>query len=599
MLVELNIANYAVIDQLRLTLGAGFNVMTGQTGAGKSIILGALGLLLGDRADAGMVRAGEERAYIEGIFELADEAAARVGALLDHDVHEEGLILSREVSAGGRNVCRVNGRAVPQRRFAEVGALIVDIHGQSEHLSLLRPGEHLELLDRYAGLTGLRGRLAEVVRELTAVRERLARIGREQSELQARLDLLTFQSAEIAAAALEPGEDEALSAERTLLLNAEKACGLAREAVGALEQDHPAHPGAIEMIGMAVRSLAALEKFQPALEPQRLIAESAMVELQELVRELSLFADGLHADDRRLEQIQARLDLLGGLKRKYGSDIDEVLAFGRRAAEELHQAGTGARTQQDLLGQLPELEAQAAGLAAELSNERARGAGTLTTAVEEQLEGLGMAGARLAVVIEQTAHQAGLPLAAHGLSAFDGVVQSGQTLATGEGPPERLRFDVTGVDRVEFLIAPNLGEPLKPLASTASGGETSRLMLAIKGALAKADPLPILVFDEIDAGIGGKVGEAVGRRLWDLGRHHQVLAVTHLPQIASCGDRHFAVRKLVEGGRTTTRAVEVTGAERVAEIGGMLGSDSVATRKKAQELLTQSAGIITGGANQL
>lgn len=589
MLIELNISNYAVIDTLRLTLGPGFNVLTGETGAGKSIILGALGLLLGDRADAAMVRSGAERAYVEGIFELGLDACATVGALVDLDIENDGLILSREVSSAGRSVCRINGRAVPQRKFSEVGALMVDVHGQGEHLSLLRPAEHADLLDRYGGLTDLRGRFGGVVRDFGAVRRQISRITKEREELDARAELLSFQVAEIAAAGLVPGEEEALAAERTLLLNAERAVQLAKEAVGALEQDHPAHAGAIELIGIAVRSLSALEQFEPALAAQRKTAESAVLDLQDLVRELEVFADGLEKDDRRLGDIEERLNLLGSLKRKYGPGIDHILAFAARSARELEVQGESGQLLEELSSQQTALAARAAGLAAELSNERMQAACLLSAEVERQLAGLGMDGAKLAVVLEHREDERGLPAAPGVPQPFDGIVQSGAAVPSGKNPAPFMKFDSTGVDRVEFLISANRGEPLKPLASTASGGETSRLMLAIKGALVKADPVPTLVFDEIDAGIGGRVGEAVGQRLRSLGRLHQVLAVTHLPQIASCGDLHVSVRKAAEAGRTTTRVVEVSGEQRISEIGSMLGSDTEATRQKARELLAQNA----------
>lgn len=595
MLIELNISNYAVIDGLRLTLGPGFNVLTGETGAGKSIILGALGLLLGDKADAAMVRSGAERAYVEGIFDLAEDACALVGGLVELDVENDGLILSREVSSSGRSVCRVNGRAIPQRKFAEVGALIVDIHGQGEHLSLLRPAEHGDLLDRYGGLTELRQTFGKLVGELNSARRQIQRIKKEREEMDARVELLSFQAAEIAVANLTLGEEESLGAERTLLLNVEMAVQLAKEAVGALEQDHPAHAGAIELIGMAVRSLSALEQFEPGLEVQRKTAESAVLDLQDLVRELETFANGLEKDDRRLEEIEERLTLIGSLKRKYGPGIDHILAFGERATRDLQLQGESSHLLEELAGQQAQLCRAAGKLAGELSHRRMQSACRLSEEVERQLAGLGMEGAKLAVMLEHREDERGLPRAPGAAQPFDGVVQSGVASASAHQQVSQFKFDSTGIDRVEFLISANRGEPLKPLASTASGGETSRLMLAIKGALVKADPVPTLVFDEIDAGIGGRVGEAVGQRLWSLGRLHQVVAVTHLPQIASCGDLHVCVRKVVEEGRTATRAIAVTGEQRIVEISSMLGSETEATRRKAQELLEQNAARIGSG----
>jgi DNA repair protein RecN (Recombination protein N) len=587
LLVELNISNYAVIDKLSLTLGPGFNVLTGETGAGKSIILDALGLLLGDRVDGGQVRAGADKALIEGIFELPPDLAAAVGQLLGGDVEADGLILAREVSSGGRSICRINGSAVPQRRLAEVGAKIVDIHGQGDHLSLLRPSEHLGLLDRYAGLGGRTAEFAALVKELGSTRRQLKSLRIEQQERAARAELLRFQAAEIAAAQLTPGEEEALAAERTLRLNAEKATQLAEEAVNALDPDHIGQAGAIELIGRSVRALSALEHFEPALEAQRGAAESAALDLEELVREVRRFAERLEYDQRRLDQIEERLDLIASLRRKYGPGVEEILAFGARASEELESRGRGEERLAELESAQAALLEQAALLAPKLSEARIAAARTLTAAVEHELQELGMEGARLGVAFKHELSEMGLRAeGVHDLTVESGSAASSAEAGAGAGAGDRLlRFDATGVDSVEFLIAANPGEPLRPLATTASGGETSRLMLAIKGALAQVDPVPVLVFDEVDAGIGGRVGEVVGRRLLALGRLHQVLAVTHLPQIASCGDRHISVRKVVEAGRTYTRAVAVTAGDRVKEIGSMLGSETDATRARAAELL--------------
>lgn len=595
MLVELSIANYALIDSLRLQLGPGFNVLTGETGAGKSIILGALGLLLGDRAEGAMVRSGEHRAYVEGVFELSREAAAGVGELVDLDVAQDGLILSRDLSATGPSVCRLNGRAVPLRTLAQVGALIVDIHGQGEHLSLLRPAAQLDLLDRYAGLGGLRKRMSGLVSELVEVRARLAESIARAGQREARAELLSFQASEIAAARLVPGEDLALNAERTLLLNARRALELAREASGALEQDLSEQVGAIELIARAVRSLAALEQLAPALAPQRRSAQSAALELQEVVRELNEFVEGLQGDDHRLEQIQDRLERISSLKRKYGTGIEQILAFEQSASRELQEQRQGGRALQELGAREALLTAEASELASELSQHRMAAACRLTAEVETQLAGLGMPGSRLAVAMRQQHDDTGLPMSPGGPGAFGGVIESGRALPSGDAPPYRLRFNAGGVDRVEFLIGAHQTESLKPLASTASGGETSRLMLALKGALIQADPVPTLVFDEIDSGIGGRIGEAVGLRLWALGRRHQVLAVTHLPQIASFADLHLSVRKVAEGARMVTTVIPVQDGDRVAEVSAMLGSDSRATRQKAEELLAQNRSKRAGG----
>jgi DNA repair protein RecN (Recombination protein N) len=584
MLVELNITNYAVIDRLSVGFSPGFNVLTGETGAGKSIILDALGLLLGDKADPGAIRAGSSQSYIEGIFEVAPDAAARLSEMLDLDVAADGLIVAREVTASGRSVCRVNGRAFPQRRLAEIGDLLVDVHGQSGHLSLLRPAEQAELLDRYAGLTDLRARYAGVVRTLTRTRKEMQALRLEYADSEGRKELLAFQVQEISAAGLRPGEEETLAGERALRVNALRIHELVGLAQSALVGDEVGEPGAVELIGRAVQSLAALEKIDGRMGDTRRTAESAALQLEELARDLRDFAEGVEYDQMRLAEIEERLNLISSLKRKYGATVEEVLQFETRANVELHRLNTHGSSLAHLEARAEQLRAEAANLAAHLSSARREGASRLTAAVEDRLGGLGMDGARLGVSFALAPDPQGLEPAEAPIPA---LVASGR-LEPGELTPGPLKFDLTGVDRLQLVVSAKPGEPLRPLAAVASGGETSRLMLAIKSVLSEADSVPILVFDEIDAGIGGRVGEAVGRRLWDLGRSHQVVAVTHLPQIAAFGDRHFSVRKLVEDGRTSTSVVPVEGDARIAELTSMLGSDTPATRQKAAELLTET-----------
>lgn len=585
MLVELSVTNYAVIERLKVAFGPGFNVVTGETGAGKSIILDALGLLLGDKADPGAIRAGEPQAYVEGIFEIDPEVAGVVSELLDLDVETDGLIVAREVNASGRSVCRINGRAYPQRKLAEIGNLLVDVHGQSEHLSLLRSSEHVDLLDRYAGLTDLRSRYAEVVRTLTRTRKEMQALEQEHADAAGRKDLLAFQAQEISAASLTEGEEEALVGERTLRVNALRIHELIGLARSALDSDEAGELGAVELIGRAVQSLAALEKIDPGMDQARRTAETAALQLEELVRELRDFAEGVEYDQHRLADIEERLNLISSLKRKYGDSVEQILEFEIRANTELARLNDHGNSVEHLDLQVRALLKEAAGLAGQLSAARRQAAGKLTAAVEKQLGGLGMEGARLGVAFGLAGDPKGLESGP--ATAVVCVVSGGSSVPDGSVAPP-FKFDLTGVDRVEFVISPNPGEPLRPLSTIASGGETSRLMLAIKGVLSRADAVPILVFDEIDAGIGGRVGESVGRRLWELGRHHQVVAVTHLPQIAAYGDRHLSVRKTVEAGRTTTQVAPVEGEARVAELTQMLGSDTAATRQKAAELLTET-----------
>ncbi|MDQ4149472.1 MAG: DNA repair protein RecN [Actinomycetota bacterium] len=588
MLAELNIANYAVIEELRLVLGRGFNVLTGETGAGKSIIIGALGFVLGDRADAGVVRAGADRAIVEAIFELDESISAHLRPLLPETTggDELTLILAREVAPNGRSVCRINGRAVTLRQLTEVGMRLVDVHGQGAHLSLLRLPEQLELIDRYAGVSPLLDELAAVVRSLWEVRKALDGTRADEAAISDRLELLAFQVREIESARLEPGEDEALTKERSLLVNAERAAELLAAALEALDPDgsHISR-GAADLVSEGVSALEALEKLDERFSELRLMAESIAFQLQDLQRELIGFRDTIEFDPHRLGEVQERLDAISALKRKYGPSIDAILEYRAQAAEELEALRSPEMSVAELVAREAPLLRQAARLAGQLSERRRAATADLIGQVEQELQGLGMAGARMGAAFEFQEDADGLPLGAQGFEVGALMIESGAERPSGEVSTKPLRFDARGVDRVELLVSANSGEPLRPLAKVASGGETARLMLAIKTVLSRADPVPTLVFDEIDAGIGGRIGETVGQRLWSLGRRHQVIAVTHLPQIACYADTHLQVSKVSRGGRTITRVAELTGDRRVGELSHMLGSDTAATRRKAEELL--------------
>jgi DNA repair protein RecN (Recombination protein N) len=586
LLAELSIGNYAVIDRLRLRLGPGFNVLTGETGAGKSIIIGALSFVLGERADPGVIRAGESEATVEAIFDLEAELPPAIAQRLPDLSDEATLILTREISSSGRTTCRLNARAVPMRLIQEVGMHLVDVHGQGAHLSLLRVSEHVDLIDRFGGLLDLRKQLAGEVRRIVAVRGEMSRLRVERARAVERADLLSFQVNEISAARLKEGEEEALIAERTLQVNAEKISGLLAAACEALEQQEvSSSQGALDLISQAAGALTALERLDPTFESYRKAAETLQYQVQDLRRELTAFLSGIEFDPRRLAEVQERIDVISGLKRKYGPTIGDISSFADRAHGELNSLSRAESSMAELAAELEELIERAAKLAGTLSLARRDAAGRLTSGVEGHLEGLGMPGAKLAVQFSHQTSSDGFPIHELGFDLADAVIDTGSTMEADEVHRGPLRFDATGVDRVEFLISANPGEPLRPLARVASGGETARLMLAIKNVLSEADMVPTLVFDEVDAGIGGRVAEAVGIRLRSLGRRHQVLAVTHLPQIACYADAHLRVTKQLSAGRTITNVVPVENEERVLELSQMLGADTPATRTKAAELL--------------
>ena len=575
MLAELHIENFAIIEELHLRFGPGFNVLTGETGAGKSIIVDAVSTLLGGRAETGVIRSGADEARVEGIFLLNKAMQEAILPILRRDglegEDEETLILAREIRRGGRSICRVNGRAVTLKVLEQIGQRLVDIHGQTEHLSLLRVREHLDLLDRYGRLWPLRERVAAKVRELRQVRQELEGLLRDERELARRADLLAYQVREIASANLRVGEEEELESERARLANAERLMELADETYRALYEGEERQLSAIDLLGQVARNLAELERLDPGLRGQQQVAEEAACQLEELARSLRAYRDTIEYNPARLRQVEERLDLIHELKRKYGDSIAEILAFGEEAQRELEGIVHSEERVEELRAREDELLHEIGELASRLSAERRAAGDRLAKAIEAELAELGMKGARFAVAIEQE-------------EAEDGAWVDGR----------RYAFDERGLDRVEFLIAPNVGEPLKPLAKIASGGETSRLMLALKTVLSAADRTPILIFDEIDAGIGGRAGGVVGRKLWSLtaeaspdGVGHQVLCVTHLPQLACYGDVHFKVAKAVVGGRTIASARALSEEERVEELAAMLGTATAVTRQSARELLEQ------------
>jgi len=582
MLVELHVSNFAIIDELKLDFSPGFNVLTGETGAGKSIIIDAVSTLLGGRADSTMIRSGADEARVEGIFQLGGAAKEAVLPLLQKDGLEgddEGiLVLAREIRRERRSICRVNGRAVTLGILESIGQYLVDIHGQTEHLSLLRVREHIVFLDRYGGLWPLRREVADQVRGLRQVRQELSDLVRDERELARRADLLTYQIQEIAAANLQVGEDEELNEERTRLANAERLMDLANDAHRALYLGDEEQLSALDLLGQVANKLTSLETIDSGLKAQRQTVEEASYQLEDLAQSLRAYCDSIEFSPARLRQVDERLDVIYNLKRKYGGSIAEILAFGEAARRELDGITHSEERVEELEAREAELLRQIGDLAARLSAQRRATGEQLREAIEAELKDLGMEGARFGVGIEQK-------------EAEDGVWVG----------DKQMRFDTTGIDRVEFLIAPNVGEPLKSLVKIASGGETSRLMLALKTVLSAADRTPILIFDEIDAGIGGRAGGVVGKKLWSLttgtgsgDAGHQVLCVTHLPQLAGYGDVHFRVNKGVSGERTITTVRQLTEEERVEELASMLGTVTRLTRRSAQELLERVGKVKEG-----
>ncbi len=575
MLVSLSISDFAIIDRLQLEFAPGFIVFTGETGAGKSIIIDAVSAALGGKTEATLVRAGADLARVEAVFRLAGEVRATVEAvlareeLLDGDADQYGqaqnpplLTLAREIRREGRSTARVNGRLVNLGLLREIGQALVDVHGQSEHLSLLRTREHVFLLDRYAGLDAEREAFAQRARELFDLRAELHQLRQNERQRAQRLDMLNFQISEISSARLRPGEEEALLQERTRLANAEKLAALADDAIRALSGGDDEAASAADLLARAAKALTALARIDPSREAQRDLAQALSEQFRDLARELDDYREGIEFNPKRLNQVEERLETLSRLKRKYGDTLEAVLAFGEKALAERETLTHSSERIAELEKKEAALLHHLGQLGAALSAARRAAGEALARGIEAELNDLKMERARFGVDTQWQDDSAG--------AIVDG---------------RRVAFDATGLDQVEFLVAPNVGEGLKPLVKIASGGETARLMLALKSVLARADRTPTLIFDEIDQGIGGRVGAIVGRKLWGLAASHQVLCITHLPQLAGFGDQHFKVEKQIVGDRTVTLVRALTEAERAAELAQMLGGVGEKTRQSAEEML--------------
>jgi DNA repair protein RecN (Recombination protein N) len=566
MLTELRIENFAIIHELRLDFLNGLVIFTGETGAGKSIILDALEAVLGGRAETTTIRTGVERAQVEATFQLEEAVRKPVHALLEaEDLLDDPdyITISREIQREGRNTARINGRIVTATLQREVGAYLVDIHGQSEHLSLLKIRNHLHLLDSFANVDQILKDYRTTYEELRHVRQNLKDLRQSERDAAQRTDMLNFQIQEIEAAKLEPDEEEQLRQERTRLANAESLANHSQNALVLIEEGTPEVPSISELLGEVVESLQSLARIDPSTEPYYETAESNLNALQDLALELQNYADSIEFNPHLLDRTEERIDLINSLKRKYGNSIEEILAFGEHAKEELETITHAEERIEELVVRENELLSELAEKGQRLSLKRREAAAELGHLVEIELDDLRMANARFEVSIEVRPDENGLPLA-------DG---------------RRVAFDARGYDQVAFLVETNPGEGLKSLVKIASGGETSRLMLALKNVLVRADKIPTLVFDEIDQGIGGRVGMIVGDKLWNLSRQHQVMCVTHLPQLAAYGDQHYKVTKELVDERTHTQVLALVGGERRNELAQMLGPVGEGTLQSVDEIL--------------
>jgi DNA repair protein RecN (Recombination protein N) len=594
MLLELNIKDFAIIDRLSLRLEAGFNVLTGETGAGKSIIIDALGTLRGDRADPTFVRAGAERARVEGVFSISDRPDI-VPVLSEYglwDDEDEQIILSREVnSESGRSVARINGRAVSISVLREVGGRLVDIHGQHEGLSLFNTRTHGEMLDRFGGLLPLRAEVAEKVGELRKVRDELASLRKAAASRAERIEELRYLLEDVGAAKLQPGEEAQLLQERSLVQNGAKITDLVTSAYALLYAGdeaarRPVKP-VVESLGAVNDALAELARLDPSIARAAEQASELLYMLEDLAASVRSYRDGMEFDPARLDAIEDRLTLLRDMQRKYHGSIEQILERAASAEAEIERLTHSAEHLADLEAQETRLLAEIGALAGQLSRRRRAMGDQLAAAVEGAMRDLAMPNVRFFVALEHEEDPNGVPVD-EGLRTPEAArAPDGEA---GSSAVRRWSFDKTGIDQIEFLLSPNPGEPLKPLARIASGGESARLLLALKSILSRVDDVPTLVFDEVDVGVGGRAGHVVGEKLWGISDRHQVVCITHLAQVASFGDAHYAIAKSFSADRTHTRIELLAEDQRVEELAAMLDGVPVSdhSRHSAREMVERA-----------
>jgi DNA repair protein RecN (Recombination protein N) len=548
LLQLLRIKNLALVEDLEWEIAPGFTAITGETGAGKSIIIGALQLLLGERADKSLLRTGAEMCTVEAIFQ--DDDCARWNERLEASGIEPcdgDLILKRSLSLSGTNRQFINGSPTTLTNLKELGDHLVDLHGPHDHQSLLSPDRQLDLLDAFAAANEGREKFLKIFRELRVLETEHAALNTAETAREQELDLLRHQVNEITSANLSPEEEAQIDSRYRLASNSRRLMELASAVATKLSE---ADEAIVAQLGETQKLLRELEKLDPAMATPANAHESAVVELSEIARDLTRYSENLDLDPEQLAALEQRVSLFESLKRKYGATITEVIAFGERAAERVRKIEGRDKELQRLAKEIATHTAELRRTGDTLRKLRAKAAPKLSEMVRRNLRDLGFKQSQFEVKLSEA--QVPRP---------------------------------SGFDTVELLFSPNPGEPLKPMRAIASSGEISRLMLAIKSALAAQDEVPLLVFDEIDANVGGEIAQAVGARMRELAKRHQVLCITHLPPVAAAATSQFVVTKEVRSGRTFTQLHEVTGKARREEIARMLGGKSEEAMKLAATML--------------
>jgi len=561
MLQELKITNFAIIENLSVEFQPGLNVLTGETGAGKSIIIDALNLILGGRADTDSIRTSETSATVEAVLKIDDVTTLGRIRGMGIDVDDE-VIIKRIITHEGKNRTYLNNSSITVSALAEIGDHLIDIHGQHDHQSLLHSEQHIELLDRFGKLTKEKSAYTTEYAQYQKKMEQLRTLHAHQSDRLQRQDLLSFQVAEIDKAELSLGEEDELRTEKNKLNHAEKLHQSVQQTLDALSE----RDGSIlELLGRVDRDMDSLPEIDPQLEAQTQRAHNAYYEAQELAEELRDYLKGIEFNPSRLEEIEDRLAEINGLKRKYGNDVSAVLEYREKIGEELESLSLGEEAIDSIQKEIETHRKTLSKLAVDLAKKREKAADNLKKGVEKELKDLSMKHVQFGVRFEYEPDP-------DGFTTYE---------------KKKVKTHSNGIGTAEFLFSPNLGEDLKPLARIASGGELSRVMLSLKSILNEQDDIPILVFDEVDAGIGGKVAEKVGVKLKTIAANKQVFCITHLAQIAGMASVHYRVDKSVTGKRTRSTITPLTYDERVEEIARMSGGETItdATLQHAKEML--------------
>lgn len=560
MLQELYITNFVLIDKITIKLCERLNVFSGATGVGKSMVIGALHFILGGRATADVVRSGKDEATVIGKFYVKDKNLLKeIKKLSDNTTIEEELLLQRSIDTSGRSRCRLNDTPITVAMLKEMGEMLVSIHGQHEHETLFYGTNQLDILDDFGEISPLREDFAEVYRqcmEKTRLRDTLKS---NQQERRQKMDLYTFQIEEIERAQPKAGEEEELEKERGILGNAEKIYSTVTSCYSQLYESPEA---VVERLKSVIRELQSVAKLDDTLQKIFDDCSQSLYSIEDTAFSLGKYRDGFNYDPQRLEYIEARLNTIRKLKAKYGNTVEEILSYHAEISEKLKQLSEEGTTAEHVDGELQLLFDALKQKGNALTRKRLATADKLTPLINEELHDLGIPHGRFCVQIT---------------SPF----------LNKNGDPQGSDASRHGFDQIDFLISPNPGEDMKPLKKIASGGEISRVMLALKHQLAKVDKTPVLVFDEIDANIGGRMGEVIGEKLSSIARSHQVICITHLPQIASYADEQWKVNKVVKNGKTYSTIENVSGASRLEEIADMIrGSEKTdITRKQAHEML--------------